>query len=211
MPRYAPHDLVWIESADALSFDSNLPQWVRQAWQCDKPLVIRRDINPTGKIAAGIRGKLRSQRYACWIDTDAIIDVLSPETLIEQRYWQRYEWNDVPVIESLIALSTMHWPLPWGVTGSCAYSLASHEMVMRAESDLDLRIVTPTEPDLSQFSELLALIKTLKVRVDIQLETPAGGVALNEWIKRANQLLVKSAHGPFLSPNPWTTHPQEAQ
>ncbi|WP_312444661.1 phosphoribosyl-dephospho-CoA transferase MdcG domain-containing protein, partial [Stutzerimonas kunmingensis] len=41
--------------------------------------------------------------------------------------------------------------------------------------------------------------------VDLQLETPLGGVALGEWAGGAARVLVKTAEGPRLMSDPWAT------
>jgi phosphoribosyl-dephospho-CoA transferase len=37
----------------------------------------------------------------------------------------------------------------------------------------------------------------------VQIETPAGGVAVADWAGPAREVLVKSDVGPFLSTKPW--------
>ena len=41
------------------------------------------------------------------------------------------------------------------------------------------------------------------MRCDIQLETPAGGVALADWLGEAARVMIKHDTGPYLSPDPW--------
>jgi phosphoribosyl-dephospho-CoA transferase len=43
------------------------------------------------------------------------------------------------------------------------------------------------------------------VRIDAQLETPGGGVALNEWAEGKPRVMVRSASGPSLIHDPWAT------
>ena len=52
-------------------------------------------------------------------------------------------------------------------------------------------------------AELLALLDRALCRVDLQLETPAGAIALREWAGPAPQVLLKTAHGPRLVSDPW--------
>ncbi|CAG9297820.1 malonate decarboxylase holo-ACP synthase [Celerinatantimonas diazotrophica] len=202
--QFTPHDLVWIDTLDALHLTEVMPEWVKQTYRHNLPVVIRRDQNREGLIAAGIRGTLRSQRQACWIETKHIIKRVRPQDLIHEQYWQRYNWQHLPVVHSLMQLAKLNWPLPWGVTGSCGYSLATGSIAMRAQSDLDLQVLAPTRPHADDFKLILKATKNLPVRVDIQLETPAGGVALNDWLQHSEQVLVKSNTGPYLSSNPWS-------
>ena len=50
---------------------------------------------------------------------------------------------------------------------------------------------------------LLQLLEGRACRVDLQLETPLGGVALGEWAGGAARVLVKTAEGPRLVSDPW--------
>jgi phosphoribosyl-dephospho-CoA transferase len=50
---------------------------------------------------------------------------------------------------------------------------------------------------------LLQLLERRACRVDLQLETPLGGVALGEWAGGAARVLVKTAEGPRLVSDPW--------
>lgn len=202
MTEPQPHDLIWIDSLDALVASEALPEWVGKAWTVEKPLVVRRDSRKPGLIAVGIRGTLREQRHALWCQPQAVIRNLTPEALIEQRFWEHYDWAHVGPIAALIELAEIQWPMPWGVGGSCGYALATGDQVMRPTSDLDLLIRTPTRPNPDVFLPILAAIEQLPVRADIQLQTPQGGVALNEWLKQSH-VMVKSAQGPYLCNDPW--------
>lgn len=206
-----PHDLIWIDTLDALHLPHAMPEWVQQSYRHNLPVVVRRDQNHEGLIAAGIRGTMRAERQACWIETDHIIKVIHPNDIINGQYWQQYDWNHLPVVKSLIQLAGMNWPQTWGVTGSCGYSLATGHMAMRAQSDLDLQVISLNRPQPDDFNVILKTIEKLPVRVDIQLETPVGGVALHDWLKHPEHVLVKSNTGPYLCSDPWSMTPSEAQ
>ncbi|MFM2477801.1 malonate decarboxylase holo-ACP synthase [Celerinatantimonas sp. MCCC 1A17872] len=208
--QLTPHDLVWIDTLDALHLSDAMPEWVKQTYRHNLPVVVRRDQKREGLIAAGIRGKLRSERQACWVETDHIIKVVQPHDIIDAQYWQHYDWNHLPVVKSLIQLAEINWPQSWGVTGSCGYSLATGHMAMRAQSDLDLQVISFNRPEPDDFKLILKAIENLPVRVDIQLETPSGGVALNDWLKHPEHVLVKSNTGPYLSSDPWSQTQPEA-
>jgi phosphoribosyl-dephospho-CoA transferase len=50
---------------------------------------------------------------------------------------------------------------------------------------------------------LQALAQRIGIRVDVQLETPAGGVALAEWAAGKARVMVRHASGPQLIADPW--------
>ena len=75
--------------------------------------------------------------------------------------------------------------------------------VVHADSDLDLLLRTPQPLARVQARELLDILDCAPCRIDLQLETPAGAVALREWAGCARRVLLKSAHGPRLVSDPW--------
>ncbi|WP_255286708.1 MULTISPECIES: phosphoribosyl-dephospho-CoA transferase MdcG domain-containing protein [unclassified Bacillus (in: firmicutes)] len=46
-------------------------------------------------------------------------------------------------------------------------------------------------------------LKKCPVRVDVQVETPAGAFSLVEYARGSGQVLIKTMFGPKLSSNPW--------
>ncbi|KAF1311862.1 hypothetical protein BLX42_06440 [Pseudomonas sp. SG-MS2] len=51
--------------------------------------------------------------------------------------------------------------------------------------------------------ELLDSLDCGPCRIDVQLQTPAGGIALREWAGVAQRVLLKSALGARLVADPW--------
>ena len=79
---------------------------------------------------------------------------------------------------------------------------------MRQEtSDLDLLVRTPSSLSRAQArgwrARLEGIEREIGLRIDAQLETPAGGVALNEWIEDTPRVMVRGASGPSLIADPW--------
>jgi phosphoribosyl-dephospho-CoA transferase len=95
----------------------------------------------------------------------------------------------------------------WGPTGSVGYELATRVPAATSASDLDLLILTPEKmPDATAIrllSELNRHAQNAGVRVDVQLETPAGGVALAELAAGKPHVMVRAAYGPALVTDPW--------
>jgi phosphoribosyl-dephospho-CoA transferase len=56
-------------------------------------------------------------------------------------------------------------------------------------------------------ADLLSYLQTLAretgIRIDAQLETPAGGVALAEWAAGKPRVMARHASGPQLLADPW--------
>ncbi|WP_037033694.1 malonate decarboxylase holo-ACP synthase [Rahnella sp. WP5] len=197
------HDFVWISDSSALQSDTTLPEWVNTGWRTALPLVVRRDKRADGAVPVGIRGLTRIQRAAAWIDPAAVERVVTPESLVSDvNALLHLPFVSQQPVQALITLCSLKLPFAWGVTGSCAYALASDLPVMHADSDLDLlvRCDTPAEP--SQFSDFYNQLQRLPCRADVQINTPQGGFALSEWL-RGGDIMLKTASGPLLVRDPW--------
>jgi phosphoribosyl-dephospho-CoA transferase len=76
-------------------------------------------------------------------------------------------------------------------------------------SDLDLLIHAPDRLAVSAAQQLLGELQMhaerAQTRVDAQLETPAGGVALAELAADKPHVMVRTAHGPRLMADPWAS------
>jgi phosphoribosyl-dephospho-CoA transferase len=96
----------------------------------------------------------------------------------------------------------------WGPTGSTAFELATGVPTVHASSDLDVLMRAPAPVPADEAHALLhqfeSCAETAGIRVDVQLETPAGGVALAEWARHKPRTLVKRADGPCLIADPWS-------
>jgi phosphoribosyl-dephospho-CoA transferase len=207
--RWRAHDLLRLRHLQA--FDDE-PAWVRDAFGRAPYAVVRRALAADGVVAIGLRGVERAQRYGAWAQAEDVVTVISPEALIKARPLAGRE--PLPPFVALARLADQQGdansPLShfvWGPTGSAGFELATQTPAVTASSDLDLLIRAP-EP-LSQHiaGELLGQLQTLAmqtgIRVDAQLETPAGGVALVEWAARKSRVMARHACGPQLIADPW--------
>jgi phosphoribosyl-dephospho-CoA transferase len=93
--------------------------------------------------------------------------------------------------------------LAWGPTGGVGYQLATETGVLHLASDLDVVVRTPHPLARAKARELLDILDCAPCRIDVQLETPAGAVALREWAGVARRVLLKSPHGARLVVDPW--------
>lgn len=193
------HDLLWGMSADQL--DTGAPGWAREVLAAGQPVVVRRGPAPQGQVAVGVRGRNREQRYATWMPLAAISRRVAPEQLTEAGAGQD-AW---PALRALAWLAPQldALDLAWGVTGGAGYQLATGVAVLHGNSDLDLLLRAPQPLERGAATELLALLDRALCRVDLQLETPAGAIALREWAGPAPQVLLKTSIGPRLVRDPW--------
>lgn len=194
-----PHDLIWIKPSKNLFQDA--PAWVRTDWDCTLPLVVRRDCCASGIIPAGIRGRQRAQRHPVFVSRGEITRVLRPEEVL--LYLERVTFQEHPTIVALKKLRTFSWPFSWGIGGSCGFSLATGQLRMRPESDLDLIIRAQNRLPRSQFDQWETVCQNLGCKADTQIQTPLGGFALKEWLTH-ERVLLKTNSGPLLVTDPWS-------
>jgi len=203
MPAPRPHDLLWGLASDALPEDA--PAWAHAVVRSAQPVVVRRAVSVAGKVAVGLRGPRREQRLACEMALDAITACVSPEAL---RGAQAASLPPLLALEQVSARLEATG-LAWGPTGGTAYQLATGVAVLHDSSDLDLLLRTPEALARGRARDLLAALDLAPCRIDVQLETPAGAIALREWASGAPRVLLKSSSGARLVADPW--HEQGAR
>ncbi|TLX60950.1 phosphoribosyl-dephospho-CoA transferase [Stutzerimonas nosocomialis] len=193
-----PHDLLWGMTPAQLPADA--PDWARQVLAAGQPVVVRRAVVADEQIAVGLRGATREQRFAAWMRRESVVSRVGPEQLIA-----RLPDSHLPALRALHRLHPLldSLGLAWGVTGSVGYQLGSGIAVVSAESDLDLLLRTPTAFSRSEARELQQLLDRVPCRVDLQLETPSGAIALREWAGDSARVLLKCATGARLIEDPW--------
>lgn len=212
--KYLAHDLLRLR---ALPVMDDMPAWLPLAF-ADAPFaVVRRAQAPSGYVPVGFRGALRAQRYAGFVAHELIEGALSPEHLLERPIPAGR--STLKAFSALQAIVEQRYlgALLWGPTGSVGFELAARQPTATATSDLDLLLRTPSRLPRSNASamrqQLRRLEEAIDVRIDVQLETPLGGVALSEWADDKSRVMVRSAHGPSLVPDPWAADdaPTEAR
>ncbi|WP_036167720.1 malonate decarboxylase holo-ACP synthase [Massilia sp. 9096] len=214
LPR--PHDLLFLRRHDAFTpwAEGGLPDWLDAAWMMQAPLVARRALAGSGRAPAGARGLARKQRCAGEVALDAVARRVTPEQLAASLTAgagagrMAEGASTLPCIAVLLALvpRLSGLGLDWGPAGGVGFWLASGLPVLRPGSDLDLLVRVPRPPAHATLIALGALQDESACRIDIQLDTGAGGFALNEYQResaRGGKVLLKTATGPLLLADPW--------
>jgi len=198
MPEHQPHTLLW--GMTCAHLPANVPPWAQDVLIAGWPVVVRRAPHAQDTIPIGIRGQTRSERWAGWLPTSAIIRAITPEELCNFRPkrnlppWQALE-HVRPVLNAT--------GLVWGITGAAGFELATGIPVLHADSDLDLLLRTPAPFPRDQARILWAICQSAICRIDLQLQTPLGGLALAEWAGQSATVMVKTRDAPRLLTNPW--------
>lgn len=189
------------------------PAWAHDAFARTLFAVVRRAPPRGTLIAIGLRGETRGQRHAAWAASEDVESVVIPEQLVcacpaETRAW-------LPAFAALRLLIDASWleNHAWGPVGSTGFELATGVETVTPSSDLDLVIRAPAplsrEAAAALHARLLNCAVEAAIRVDVQLDTPAGGVALAEWAAGKPQAMVRTPNGPVLAADPWRENEPE--
>lgn len=203
--RWRAHDLLRVAR---LAPSADEPEWVRDALARAPWVVVRRTRAASGYVAVGVRGSARSQRFGAWLNIEDIESYRSPESLLEIEPDESR--RTLPAFVALSVLrngaSLLH-DFAWGPTGSAGFELATAVPSLTASSDLDILIRLPRRVE---GAALDALAQTLAqaasragTRIDAQLETPSGGVALAELAAHKPRVLARASSGARLVADPW--------
>jgi len=197
---FLPHALLWGMTRPYLP--AAAPKWAHEILAAGWPVVVRRAPAQAERIPIGIRGHTRSERWAGWLPSSAVTHVIAPEALCKTT-----PQRDLPVWQALDSLRPAldATGLTWGITGAAGFELATGLPVLHANSDLDLLLRTLEPFSREDARDLLATCQTAGCRIDLQLQTPNGGLALVEWAGHAAKVMVKDNDAPRLLPDPWAT------
>jgi phosphoribosyl-dephospho-CoA transferase len=195
-----PHDLLRLHrGVDEHVADA--PPWAGVSLAQTPWVVVRRAVAPEGSIAVGVRGSARSQRWATTIPRSAAAQVVTPESL---RNVVPVAAADRPALRALIELRSAldQTGLMWGPAGGVGFELCTGARTVTATSDLDLviRAGSLNRSVIDRLSALHGCLSSASARVDCQVETPFGAVALAELATDPPQLLVRGLTGPHLVP-----------
>jgi phosphoribosyl-dephospho-CoA transferase len=210
--RYRPHDLLFLGRPGAFDSGGAWPGWLDAAWLEAAPLVVRRSFDCTARerVPVGARGPQRNQRCAGHVAPADVARCVTPEMLARTVLGAQPDAAHIggaailPCIAALQALAPrlQALGLDWGPAGGAGFWLASGLPVLRPASDLDLLVRAPEPLAARTLATLAALQDRVACRIDIQVDTGAGGFALAEYA-RGGKVLLKTAHGPRLLADPW--------
>jgi phosphoribosyl-dephospho-CoA transferase len=197
-----PHDLLEIASPGAIRSIAPRPAWVDRSLE-RAPFVVVRRARPRGALVPiGVRGASRGERFAAWLPASRAVRRIRPEDLAAEHGWRA---RGVPLLSALSLVEELlaAHALAWGPVGSAGFELASGVACVTPTSDLDVvaRAPEPIAPDGAR--RLHAALAALPVRIDLQLETPAGGVALAECAAGGNRVVLRTLDGPRFASTPW--------
>jgi phosphoribosyl-dephospho-CoA transferase len=203
----AVHDLLRLGPEVAGRLAGTAPGWVAAALGRAPWVVVRRArAAAPGAVAVGVRGDSRSERWASELPLKAVAELLRPEGLLPRaallpvRRTARIPALAVlPQVEQIMSAAG----LGWGPGGSVGFELAVGVPTARPSSDLDLVVRAPAPLGGPAAAALAAGLARLPVRVDAQLETPQGAVALAEYAAGRGAVLLRTPDGPVLSEDPW--------
>lgn len=195
-----PHDLLWGMPVAALPADA--PAWVVEVVSMGHPLVVRRAQVDEGLVAVGVRGRSRDQRFAAVLKLSDITRQVKPEQLVEAVDKVEPAWPALRALKQIRPVLDAVG-LPWGIAGSAGFELATGIKVLHQDSDLDLILRADRFFSRELAAELVEALEGASCRIDLQLQTPFGAVALREWAGSARQVLLKADDGARLVSNPW--------
>jgi len=198
------HDLLLLRSTSIEEACMAEPTWVRPALAKYPWVVARRAVAPEDRIAIGVRGQERQQRWGGFVRNDQIAKVVAPWHL--RSGLANTMRLSLPAMQSLRFLEIKLASLSnhWGPGGSVGYELASRAPVVTQGSDLDLVISAPDRFDRDFAQQLLQKIALAPAKVDLRIETPWCGFSLEEYVRRnSEKLLVRTSTGPRLTTDPW--------
>jgi len=211
---HRPHDLLWLDDAAALTVDGAMPPWATPAWLAVAPVVVRRaPLDAARGVPVGLRGAARSERCAAHAAADRVVRALTPEGVAHRvTTAAALRESTLPCLRTLARLAPAldASALAWGVTGSVGFTLASGFDVLRPDSDLDLLVRAPFADDADALLAVAALLRGSDARIDVQVETPVGAFALQEWLRTGGPVLLKTNRGPVLTDDAWSTTAEAA-
>lgn len=198
-----PHDLLEIAAAGALVCAAPPPSWARTGLARAPFVVVRRARRVGALLPVGVRGAARDERLPARLPPGAALRRIRPEDLAAAR--GRAARRDLPAFAALDAAAAALDALgvAWGPAGSAGFELATGVATVTPESDLDLVVRAPAPLPRGAAAWLRSRLAALPCRADVQLETPAGALALAEWASGAARVAVRTALGPRLLDDPW--------
>ncbi|SEH53043.1 phosphoribosyl-dephospho-CoA transferase [Mycolicibacterium rutilum] len=176
---------------------SDAPRWVADSLHETPWVVVRRARCAHGVVPVGVRGATRAQRHALTVALTTIAEVVTPEDLSRREPPARAPaFEALRMVRNHLSASLFRW----GPTGSVGFELATGTPTVHPDSDLDLLIRAPVvDPTTMRLlRETHGILADQNIRVDCQVETDGGAVALSELCSGSVELMIRTADGPAL-------------
>ncbi|APX72343.1 malonate decarboxylase holo-ACP synthase [Companilactobacillus allii] len=203
--EFLPHNLIKIDPKGFLS-ENEIPDWVIDSLEKTPLVIVRRGEIIDNKVPVGVRGVKREQRFAGFILIDSVIDVLTPQSLVNNS-WDKLSEDrfELPAIKALDQVSKILKDYNFGIGGSVGFELASGQATAKMTSDLDLIWYESTRLSHEEAFKLLKKLNQFGVHADFQVVHGQKGFSLEEFVNSSSDtILVKTANGPILSNDPWS-------
>jgi len=196
-----PHDLLRLKDINHIIAYTPIPKWVEESLIKAPFVVVRRVTSMQDMVPVGIRGTVRSERFAAFISYDNIAERITPYQLILDWNWYKSRLREeVPALGVLPKVKQIFQDfhgMTWGPGGSVGFELASGLPTASSSSDLDV-VMYLDSITVETANDIVKNLSELPVRIDVQLETHKGAVSLQEYANGASPLLLRTENGPYL-------------
>jgi phosphoribosyl-dephospho-CoA transferase len=202
LPRV--HDLLLLRSPKIDAACTAEPSWVSLALNRTPWVVVRRTPAEHGKLAVGVRGIVREERWAAFIDLSQITLTRKPMHLRSSHV--RDDRKTLPAIKALMFAEAIldHTSFEWGPTGSVGFELATGALTTTEDSDLDVVLFASHRIDTAVARYLLLSLTGSAAKIDLRVETPFCGFSLEEYARPdCKKVLVRTPTTQRLVEDPW--------
>jgi phosphoribosyl-dephospho-CoA transferase len=199
------HDLLRIDPDCLTAGCVAQPFWVRESLISCPWAVVRRAQAPVGRVAVGVRGATRSERWGGFCAKSLINKIFRHADLLILAQSSTHILR-TPACRALqqVIESWHDLTLLWGPTGSVGFELATGHPVTTETSDLDIAIRAPQRLVLEQARSLWDRVAGLQTRVDVRVETPECAFSLEEYVcTSSGRILLHYLDGPRFGDDPW--------
>lgn len=208
------HDLVELRPQTASGLSEQALQegypWVAETLTGTPWAVVRRvRATHSGRIAVGVRGMKRNQRWGAEIEVVDAVRLITPDEACRLSARR----PQLAAFKALAALSNIGLPKPWGPGGSVGFELVTGTSSVHETSDLDVVVYADAPLDDATVAAIDAAASTATensgTAIDVLVETPSGGVALVELVRAiglvsAPAVMLRTPEGPQLVDDPWS-------
>lgn len=205
------NDLLKINTVNDLIGDFTECPWINEAVKRAPFVVVRRAPLINNMVPVGIRGDNRSQRLAATVLYSNITEIITPEELAYGKLWRTNRHiSRTEMLKTLEAVDSIFkgYNIIWGPTGSVGFELASGVETVTETSDLDIIARTPSFLPINTAKDITKELLKMPIKIDIQLETSKGSIALSEYARGDGNVLLRAINGPRLVKNPWSDDEQ---